>query len=518
MKARAVPENDFLYKRLAGEMEAKIRRGEFRTGEKLPSLRNLKGKLGLSLATVYQAYLDLEAGGLIEVRPKSGFYVRAESILTRPAPRHSCRITRPRQIRLQAITSEVVNASLDPELIALGASTLSPKLLPHKHLSRIVKELLAERAEEMLNYAPPEGDADLRRLLAVRLTGLVPGVKSRDVLITNGCMEGVALALQALVKPGRVVAVESPTHFGFLQLLRALGIRGVAVPTDSRLGMDPQALAGIIDEYQVKAVLTIPNFHNPLGALMPEERKKELVRLTNERGVALIEDDIYGEMYFQPPRPSLLKSYDQRDLVITCSSVSKVLAPGFRIGWCIPGNRFGGAIKRLKAAVSMASPTLQQRAVARFLSSGAFDRYLRSLRTKVQHQLTETAVAVQHHFPKTARFTVPRGGNMLWTELPPDLDGAELYRRALSAGVSIVPGSAFTLNNGYKNYIRLSATAPFDERMEKGVALLGGLIREMEGGGPIADSGRYVILPGKKQRPSPQQPVPCLGGPVREGE
>ncbi len=483
LKTENAPRNEFLYKRLAGEMEARIRGGEFRSGEKLPSLRELRNKLGLSLATVYQAYLDLEAGGLIEVRPKSGFYVRTENILDRPAPRHNHRITRPRQVRLQAITSEVVNDSLDPNLTALGASTLSPALLPHKHLGRIVRELLAERPQEMLNYAPPEGDAELRRFLAARLAGSVPGLESRDVLITNGCMEGVALALQALVEPGRVVALESPTHFGFLQLLRELGLRGVAVPTDSRLGLDPRALERVLDRYRVRAVLTIPNFHNPLGALMPEERKRELVRLTNERGVALIEDDVYGEMYFRPPRPSLLKSYDQRDLVVTCSSVSKVLAPGFRIGWCLPGRRLGGALKRLKAAVSMASPTLQQRAVARFLAGGAFDRYLRSLRTKVERQLAETALAVQRHFPETARFTVPRGGNMLWIELPPGLDGTELYRRALAGGVSIVPGPAFTLNKGYGNYIRLSATAPFDERMEKGVALLGRLIREMEESG-----------------------------------
>ncbi len=483
MKTQENPQNDFLYKRLAGEIEAKIRQGEFRPGERLPSLRSLESKLGLSLSTVYQAYLNLEAGGLVEARPKSGFYVRPEGIITKPPPRHSRRISRPRQIQLQAITSEVVNASLDPDLIALGASTLSPRLLPYKHLGRIVRELLSSRAQEMLNYAPPEGDAELRRLIAARLTGLVPGVESRDVLITNGCMEAVSLALQALVRPGQVVALESPTHFGFLQLLREMGLYGVAVPTDPREGMDPAALARILDRYRVGAVLTIPNFHNPLGALMPEERKKELVRLTNEREVVLIEDDIYGEMYFGEPRPSLLKSHDRRDLVITCSSVSKALAPGFRVGWCLPGERLAGPVGRLKAAVSMACPTLQQKAVARFISGGAFDRYLRSLKAKVKGQLAETALAVQRLFPEEVRFTVPQGGNMLWTELPPEVDGTELYRRALAAGVSIVPGAAFTLDGGYRNYIRLSATGPFDRRVERGVEILGRLIREMREGG-----------------------------------
>ena len=384
---------------------------------------------------------------------------------------------------MRAITAEVVNASLNPELIPLGASTISPRLLPHKHLSRIIRDILGTRAGEMLNYAPPEGDHELRQRIAARLTGLAPVVESRDVIITSGCMEAVSLTLQTLVKPGQVVAIESPTHFGFLQLLREMSLLGVAVPTDSRLGMDPAALERVLDEYEVKAVLCIPNFQNPLGALMPEERKQELVRLTNERGVPLIEDDIYGEMNFDPPRPGLLKGYDRRDLVITCSSFSKVLAPGFRVGWCLAGDRFGEAVRRLKAATSMAAPTLQQRTVARFLASGAYDRYLRSLKTKIKRQLAEMALCVQRHFPRSARFNLPKGGNMLWTELPQGMDGTELYRRAMAAGVSIVPGSAFVLSGVYKNYVRLSATAPFDQRMEKGVAILGELIREMETSG-----------------------------------
>ena len=479
---RTQPQSEFLYKRLAFEMEGRIRRGEFRAGEKLPSLRSLNRKLGLSLATIYQAYLDLEAGGLIEARPKSGFYVRPEGLILRPPPRHERRIGRPREVTPRAITSSVVEDSLNPELIPLGASTLSPRLLPGRHLSRIVKELLSRRPEEMLNYAPSEGDPELRRLIATRLTGLLPGLESREVVITNGCMEAVALALQSIPGPGRVVAVESPTHFGFLQLLKGLGLQGLAVPTDPVRGMDPAALERVLDEYEVKAVLTIPTFHNPLGALMPPERKEELVGLTNERGVPLIEDDIYGELNFEPPRPPLLKGWDRKDLVVTCSSVSKILAPGFRVGWCIPGERFGPALRRLKAAFSMASPTLPQRAVANFIAGGGLDRYLRSLKAKVKRQLAETALAVQRHFPEETRFNVPQGGNMLWIELPKEIDGTELYRRGRASGVSIVPGPAFTLGGGYENFIRLSATSPFGPRMEEGVAILGRLIKEMGAG------------------------------------
>jgi len=483
MEAQETQVAQFLYKKLSLELAGKIRQGQLRAGERLPSLRSLHQTLGLSLATVYQAYLELESGGLIEARPRSGFYVKAARLLDRPAPRPSPGTSRPRPVKLSAITAEVVEASLNPDLIPLGASTLSPDLLPHKHLGRLIKGLPAAGVREVLNYAPPEGDPELKRLVAGRLVGLLPGVGPGDLVITNGCMEGVALALSVLVRPGQVVAVETPTHFGFLQLLREMGLRAVGVPTDARTGLDLPALARILDRHQVKACLTIPNFHNPLGALMPQENREELVRMTNRRGVPVIEDDIYGEMHFGPRRPGLLKRFDRRDLVITCSSVSKALAPGFRVGWCLPGERFGGAVRRLKAALSMASPTLQQRVVARFMAGGAFDRYLRSLRTKLQRQVAETALAVQGYFPAATRLAPPQGGNMLWLELPAGVSGVEVYRQGLAKGVTSVPGPAFTVDGGFRNYLRLSCTSPFDERMEKGVAILGRIVGELEAAG-----------------------------------
>lgn len=454
MEAQARQPVDFRYKRLARDVEGRIRRGEFRPGDKLPSLRQLHRRLGFSLATVYQAYVDLENAGLIESRPKSGFYVKAAGIVERPAPRHSKRMSQPRPVRLASITAEVISASLDPELIPLGASTLSTDLLPHKHLTRLIKAMPVSESKALLNYAPSEGDPELRRQLARRLVGLLPGVGAKDVLVTNGCMEAVALSLSALVEPGQIVAVESPSYFGFLQLIRELGLRAVPVPTDPCLGLDPEALARVLDEHRPHALLAIPNFQNPLGALMPEERKREIVDLTNRREIPVIEDDVYGDLHFGARRPGLLKSFDRRELVISCSSASKVLAPGFRIGWCVPGERFGAAIRRLKATVSIASPTLPQRVLCRFMSGGAFSRFLRSLRVKLQRQVAATALAVQRHFPESTRLALPQGGNLLWLELPSGVDGVEVYRRALEAGVSIVPGRAFSLGGGYNHYIR----------------------------------------------------------------
>ena len=468
----------YLYQRLAAEFEARIRGGELRAGERLPSLRGLRKKLGLSLATVYQAYMDLEASGLIESRPKSGFFVKAPSLLAVSAPRHGKKAAKPGPVRLSGITAEVVRASLDPGLVQLGASTLSPELLPHKHLGRLIKGISPARMKRLLNYARPEGSEKLRRQIAARMVGLIPGCGAEDIQVTSGCMEAVSLALSVAVKPGGMVALESPTHFGFLQLATEMGLKAAAVPTDPRFGMDLAALEDILAKYPVQAVLCIPNFHNPMGSLMPDGRKKTLVELCNRKGVPLIEDDIYGEMHFGAKRPLPLKSFDRRDLVIYCSSFSKVLAPGFRVGWCVAGPRFAAPLLRLKTASAMSSPSIQQEVLAGFMERGAYERYLRRLRPLVRLQVERTAVGVRKHFPPQTRFSVPEGGNMLWMELPNGIDGVELYRRALERGVSIVPGRAFAAAEGFKNFIRISCTSPFDQRIDRGLEILGELAAE----------------------------------------
>lgn len=470
----------FLYRRLASEIQDKIGRGDLRPGERLPSLRGLHRKLGLSLSTIYQAYAELEALDLVEARPKSGFYVKETRLMDLPAPRHVRQLSRPNKVKLSAITNAVVAASLDPGLVPLGASTLSPDLLPYKHLGRIMKSISPEKMKTLLQYAPSEGDPELRRQLARRLLGLLPGIGPEGIVITNGCIEAVSLALLSLTSPGDVVAVESPTHFGFLQLLKGLGLYVVEVPTDPRLGLDLAALEMVLDQNQVKACLSMPNFHNPLGALMPEDHKKGLVDLLNQRRVPLIEDDIYAELHYSSKRPSLLQSYDKKGLVITCSSVSKVMAPGFRVGWLAAGERIAERLGRLKAGVSMTSPTMQQYILARFLASGSYDRYLDDLRAKVQKQVVLTALAVREHFPVRCRLAAPQGGNMLWIELPEWADGMELYRLALEKGISTIPGAAFTTTDKFRNFIRLSCTTMFSAKVERALADLGGLIRGLK--------------------------------------
>jgi DNA-binding transcriptional MocR family regulator len=367
--------------------------------------------------------------------------------------------------------------ALNPGLVPLGASTLSPELLPQKQLIRLIKGIGPETMAGLLQYEATEGAVALRRQIASRLLGLMPEAGENDVVITNGCSEAVALALLATTTPGDLVAVESPTHFGLLQLLRELGLLVVELPTDPRRGVVLDGLFQVIAENDVKACLLMPNFQNPTGALMPEEGRKEMVSLLNEKKIPIIEDDIYAELYFGKSRPGLLRRWDRRGLVITCSSFSKILSPGFRVGWICAGDRFSAKIRRLKAGLSISSPSLQQHVLTRFLAEGSMDRYLRLLRASLYKQVLKTAMVVRDLFPGECRFSVPEGGIMLWIELPPWADGIRLYEQALEAGISIVPGAAFSTTVRYRNYIRISCTSPFSERIEKAIEKLGEIIR-----------------------------------------
>jgi DNA-binding transcriptional MocR family regulator len=470
----------FLYQQLADELGDKIRSGDLGVGEKLPSLRGLHRKLGVSIGTVYQAYTELESKGLVEARPKSGYYVKSAKVLSLPVPGYVKRSSNPSRVHISAILSDVVNASLNPNLVPLGASTLSLDLFPYKHLKRILGGISPMRMKRLIQYPPAEGDPELRRRIAMRLLGIAPHVRPDDVVITNGCMEALSLSMLALTSPGDVVAVESPAFFGALQLFRELGLKAMEVPTNPRYGVDVEALEAVLDRHPVKACLFTPNYHNPLGALMPDDRKQDLVELLNRRGIPLVEDDIYAELHFTPQRPSLLKTYDQKDLVITCSSVSKVLAPGFRVGWLVVGERFRERLSRLKSGFNMATSSIEQYVCSQFLGDGAFDRFLRSLRRTVEKQVHETAVAIQQYFPKGCKLAPPQGGNVLWVELPPKVDGYRLYNSAMENGISIVPGGAFSTTRRYDHYVRISSTAPFDDRIRDGIKILGDLAeREM---------------------------------------
>jgi len=373
--------------------------------------------------------------------------------------------------------NSVVSALNNPELLPLGSTVVDAALLPIGKLAATLKGISRRKMTALLNYSLSEGAPELRRRIALRAIGVSKALAVEDIIITHGCTEALSLAVLATTAPGDVIAIETPTNFSFLQLLKELGRKVLEVPTDPRKGVDPDELQKRLQRSAVKACLFMPNFHNPLGALMPDERKQAVVELLNRRGIPLIEDDISAELHFEGQRPKPLKFFDRKDLVLTCSSFSKTLAPGLRTGWIVPGRRFKSRIQRLKAGTSIANSSLDQYLIARFLAAGAYDRHLRSLRSSLKQQAIKTALAVQKHFPPDTRMALPKGGSLLWVQLASDIDGVDLYRRALDHNISIIPGAVCSNYRQFNNYIQISFGLSYTTEVEDGLRTLGTLIK-----------------------------------------
>lgn len=453
--------------------------GTYKVGDRLPSIRKLHHKFALSISTVYRAYAELEAMGLVEARPKSGYYVSSAILNQFQPPAFRKKPSLPRKVTLTDMVPSIVAAMNNPNMLPFGSSSIAPDLLPFKAIARILKSFNTQEIKAQLAYTLTEGVFELRRQLALRMMGWMNGVDAEDIVITNGCSEALTLALKATIKPGDSIAVESPTHFGLLQLLNELGVLIVEVPTDPQKGLLVEELEKVLVRHPIKSCVVIPNFHNPLGSLMPDNAKKDLVELLNRHSIPLIEDSIYAELHYGPHRPLPLKTFDRKDLVITCSSFSKTLVPGFRIGWILPGRRFLKKVLSLKASINVSTSTLNQNILARYLAGNSYERHLRTLRQKLKDQTFGAARAISTYFPSQTRLALPKGGALLWVQLPDGIDSKTLYLKANSQSISILPGAACSMGNQFNNCIRIGCGFPFTEKMEKGIEILGRLAEEM---------------------------------------
>ena len=468
----------FLYEQVAREVRNLIDAGILKAGDRAPSLRRMSEQARVSIATVSQAYQGLERLGYLEAREKSGFYVRRRAAESTTAPRAVNPRTAPRRVSVGDVVETILGAAHRPDVVSLGLANPSPDLLPVKALTRAMTRVASRRRLASMRYSLPQGLGELRRQIAYRSRDMGCELRPEDLLITSGATEGLATALQVVARSGDAVVVESPCYFQILQLIESLGLLAVEVRTDTETGLDLDALERALERVPVKAVIAVPNFHNPLGALMPDAGKRRLVRMLAERGIPLIEDDVYGDLYAGERRPWTAKAFDDDGNVILCSSFSKTLAPGYRVGWMAPG-RLRREVTQIKRALSGTTASLTQLAVSEFLASGGYDRMLRQARRGYASQVEHTRDAIVRHFPAGTRVSRPAGGFVLWVELPEGVDGARLFEAALAEGVSVAPGSLFSPSRKFRGYVRISAGLTWSERVEDAIATVGRLAAGM---------------------------------------
>jgi DNA-binding transcriptional MocR family regulator len=468
-----------LYHQLAEQIHELVRAGTLRTGDRVPSVRRFSLQQGVSVSTVLQAYQRLEDIGVIEARPQSGYYVRRLPVAVLE-PSSSKPPKRALNVEISELAEVVLSHATDPNFVAFGSACPAAELFPLERARRVLSSLARKDKGALGRYGLPPGTEKFRRAVARRALEWGCRFDYRQLVTTTGCMEAINLCLRAVTKPGDLVALESPTYYGFLQILEMLGLRALEIPTNPRTGISLEALELALAEHPVKAVLVMPNVSNPIGASMSDPAKKRLVELLAAKNVPLIEDHVYADLSFSGSVPRAAKAYDRSGNVMVCGSFSKTLSPGLKVGWIEPG-RWRDRIRMLKFVSSGGQNELAELTVAELLESGGYERSLRQLRRRFESHVDAARGVIAEAFPRGTRVTRPSGAYILWVELPKACDSITLFERLLERGITIAPGPMFSASQRYRNCFRLSLGQAWTERQEKALHEVGRIARELSG-------------------------------------
>lgn len=470
------------YEKLADDIAALIHSGVLQAGERAPSIRSACASWDVSPATVFKAYYLLESRGLIQARAKSGYYVLPQSkatvltsnTVTTPSEKSAVAVNTPTIVQVSDLVFSLLESVRDRRIVPLGSAFPDPALFPVQRLAKSAAHVLRFVQPETLVTDMPLGVLELRRQIAQRYALADVLLSPDEVMITTGAMEALNLCLQAVTRPGDYVAIESPAFYASLQVLERLQLKAVEIPVGAQ-GMDIDLLQQALARYPVKACWLMSSFQNPTGASLSDVKKQQVVELLTAQHIPLIEDDVYHELYFGNVAPKPAKHFDYDGWVMHCSSFSKCLAPGYRVGWVSAG-RFSQQVQRLKLMTTISPSIPAQAALADYLQHGGYDRHLRKLRQHLQQQYQAMVQAIQRHFPTDTQISAPDGGYFLWITLNPVINSLSLFQQALAAGISIAPGPMFSASQQFANCIRLNYGAVKLEEIEPAIKRLAGLI------------------------------------------
>jgi DNA-binding transcriptional MocR family regulator len=378
-------------------------------------------------------------------------------------------------VDISELVFSVLDAAKRPGIVPLGSAFPSPLLFP---LARLAKSL-GQAARSISPWSTvvdlPPGNENLRRQIALRYLRAGISQPAEEIIVTNGALEALNLCLVAVTQPGDIVAVESPGFYGALQAIERLGLRAVEIPVDTVTGLDLDALAEALARHPIRACWFMTNFQNPTGVTLSAAKKQALVDLLAQYEVPLIEDDVYGELHYAPGYPPPAMAFDRHGLVMHCSSFSKTLAPGYRIGWVSAG-RFAARVQRLKLMTTLSASIPVQAGVADYLEHGGYDRHLKKIRLTMQSHQEAMSEAIRRWLPAGTGQTVADGGYFLWLTFPEPIDAMALHRLAIEHGISVAPGPMFSATHAFQNCIRLNYGHPWSPRIEEAIRTLGTLL------------------------------------------
>ena len=471
-----------LYRQLADHYLSAIRCGTLACGDRVPSVRKLMQLHGVSLSTALQMCRWLEAEGWLEARPRSGYFVRQPRRLrlapvTEPVP--SSAIDPAQFVGIHERVSAIIAQGQRPVKVNLARATGAPELYPHKQLHQLAGSILRQNPLLLTKAIAPGGNRELKAALAKRALDVGISCAADEVIVTSGCIEALNLALRAVAHTGDVIAVESPTFYGLLQVLESLGLKALEIPTSPRTGISIEALELAMQTYgNIKAVVVVPHLQNPLGSIMPDQHKQRLLALCEEKNIPVIEDDSYSALVNDDKIPTAAKHWDRSGNVIYCASLHKTLAPGMRLGWMLAG-RWHARVAMFKYAQTRYNEELSQRIIASFLQSPAYDRHLRKLRTALRQQREKMAEAIALYFPSGTRLTVPDGGVSVWVEMPEHISSQAVFDAALRENILISPGLLYSNSNRFDHFLRINCGGEHTPVLNEAIHTLGTIVHKL---------------------------------------
>lgn len=469
---------EYLYEQVVGLITTQLQNGTLRPGDRLPSLRSLSERLEISIPTVRQAYLELERLGRIEARAKSGYFIQAKRQNRLVGVKSET--GKPLTVRRKKLIDRVYEHLHQPDVLPLGIANPSMARPATKAIHRAMKRVMSRFETRSLGYAPMYGEPGLCRLIAYRYLNQGGSVDPGEVIITNGAQEALSLALQSVARKGDIIAVESPTYYGLLELIESLGMMALEIETCPLDGVNLGALKRALETHKIAACIFSSAVSNPLGFVSSDKHREALTHLLEDAAVPLIEDDVYGELVFEGHRPQPAQFFSSKGLVLTCSSFSKTAAPGYRTGWLLPG-KFADRSRQLKRSMSCSSGLLPQLAMSEFITTGDYDRHLNRLRPVLKQNAERMIASIETHFPAETAISNPKGGSVVWLELAGNVDSEVFFDGAIKKGISIVPGRIFSASDRYRGFIRLSFGHPWTDSIENGLEQLGQLAHQLAG-------------------------------------
>lgn len=476
-----------LYRQICQQLREAILAGELAEGTRLPTERALAGELGVNRTTVMNAYNELASEGLIEGHVGRGTLVRrnhfphfdehfehetASWLLGLPAGESELLGQDAR------LLSELAAAGEQRGIISLTPGSPAPNLLPAEMLNKIFAEKLLLSQVDALGYCPVEGLHSLRREIAQWMRGRAVPVDAEHILILSGSTQGVGLVGRLLLNPGDEVVVEVPTYIGAIQAFRALQARVIGVPMDKD-GMRVDLLESILARHRPRLIYTQPTFQNPTGVSMTPERRRRLLLLSRRYSTPILEDDPYGEVYFQGKRPQPLKALDTSGQVIYLSTFSKILAPGLRVAWLAAPEPMIERLSLHKQIFDLNTNALGQWSVAEILRQELLNEHLSTLRQRYESKRDLMLQAISKYWPQEIRVNRPDGGFHLWCRLPGELRTRTLLREAANERVAFVIGEPFHVDGGGQQEFRLSYAYPREDDIEEGIKRLGSAIKHL---------------------------------------